>query len=118
VAAVVDQGGTVTYAEVRESSGHAMLDTAALDAVVNGYYRAARRDGKAVKSRITIPVEFRLDGDTERTQSDKSPGQLEKEKRELENAKRMLEEEQRQLQEEIERLKAQQKKQQEEHPGE
>ena len=111
VAAAIDGGGSVTYAEVRSSSGNAMLDSAALDAVIRGYYKAARRDGKAVESRITIPVEFRLGGNAERYQSDKTPEQLMREKQELEKAKEMLEDEERRLQEEIRILKEKQNNQ-------
>lgn len=52
--------GEVTTARVAESSGYAMLDTAARDAVRNWQFAPATRDGRPVAGQIDVPIEFRL----------------------------------------------------------
>jgi TonB family protein len=108
VAAWIDDKGYVVYAEVSKGSGFGMLDSAALDAVVAGDFKAAKRGGSPVPSRVSIPVEFRLRRESDEYDSAKSAEQLEKEREELLRAKEMLEAEQRQLEEELRRLREQQ----------
>ncbi|MGO9308807.1 MAG: energy transducer TonB [Spirochaetia bacterium] len=60
VAATVDATGAVTTTEVLVSSGHASLDTAALEAVRRALFAPALQGGKPVSSRIVIPIRFRL----------------------------------------------------------
>jgi len=109
IAAWIDDKGYVLYAEVTTSSGHEVLDEAALASVVDGYFRAAKRNGHPVASRVSIPVEFRLHRDEDEYDAVKSPEQLMQERDELRRAREMLEEEQRKLEEEIRLLKEQQR---------
>jgi TonB family protein len=111
VNAWIDAMGYVSYATVITSSGYAILDSAALKAVVNGYFSPARRDGAAVASRVSIPVEFRLHREEDDYDAVKSSEELLREKQELQRAKEMLEEETRALEEELRRLREQQEKQ-------
>jgi TonB family protein len=108
VAAWIDAKGYVVYAEVSKGSGYGMLDSAALHAVVAGDFKAAKRGGSPVASRVSIPVEFRLRRAGDEYDSAKSAEELEKEREELRRAKEMLEAEQRQLEEELRLLREQQ----------
>ncbi len=110
VSAWIDAKGYVVYAVVTEGSGHGMLDSAALNAVVGGDFKAAKRDGKNVASRVTVPVEFRLRRMQDEYDAGKTPEELQKEKEELQRAKDMLEAEQRKLEEELRLLREQQNK--------
>ena len=47
---------------VKSSSGHPMLDEAALSAVKNWRFRPATQAGNPVSSSIEVPIRFRLDG--------------------------------------------------------
>jgi protein TonB len=58
----VDETGRVTAARIETSSGHALLDEAALAALREWCYRPARRGGVPVATTIRVPVEFRLEG--------------------------------------------------------
>ncbi len=109
IAAWIDRQGYVPYAEVHESSGHRFLDSIALRAVVRGDFRAAQRNGRTVGSRVTIPVEFRLQRDEDQYDAVKSEEQLRQEAEELRRARQMIEEERIRLEEEIRRLKQRQK---------
>jgi len=60
VSAMVDVSGAVTSAEVLASSGHELLDQAALDAVRRAVFAPALREGKPVPCRIVIPIRFQL----------------------------------------------------------
>ena len=108
VNAAIDDNGNVVFGEVETSSGYRTLDSAALAAVKDGYFLAAQRDGKRVPSRLTIPVEFRLDPNN--TNVDATEEELQQEKNDLVKQKKMLEEEQRKLDEELQKLKDGQKK--------
>lgn len=110
VSAWIDAKGYVVYAVVTEGSGHGMLDSAALNAVVGGDFKAAKRNGKNVASRVTVPVEFRLRRMQDEYDAGKTPEELQKEKEELRRAKEMLEAEQRKLEEELRLLREQQNK--------
>ncbi|MDT8323389.1 MAG: energy transducer TonB [Bacteroidota bacterium] len=105
IAVWIDERGYAVYGELRESSGHALLDSLALRAVRRGNFKAARRAGKNVASRVSIPVEFRLRRDEENYDATKSGEQLQQEAEELRRAKQMLEEERLRLEEELRRLK-------------
>ena len=109
IAAWVDDKGYVTYARVASSAGHASLDSAALNAVLQGDFKPAQRAGKTVASRVSIPVEFRVRRDTEDYDAPKSEEALRQEAEELRRARRMLEQEQRALEEELRRMKEQRK---------
>ncbi|MCB2203644.1 energy transducer TonB [bacterium] len=117
VAVWIDAKGAPAYGELRESSGHAVLDSIALRAVRRGIYKAARREGTNVASRVSIPVEFRLRRDEDHYDATKSGEQLEQESEELRRARDMLHEEQQRLEaerksleEELKRLRAEKKK--------
>ncbi len=60
VAAVVDESGKVTSAEVLSSSGHGSLDQAAVEAVRRAAFDPALQDGRPIACRIVIPVRFKL----------------------------------------------------------
>jgi len=105
VAAWVDRRGAVTYAEVSGSSGFTPLDSIALEAVLQGYFKAAQRNGRPVGTRVSIPVEFRLRRDEDEYDAIKSSEQLQQEAQELRRAREMYEEEQRRIEEEIRQLK-------------
>ena len=60
VSATVDERGTVTSAEVLLSSGSAMLDRAAVEAVRRAVFAPARRGGLPVACRIVVPIRFQL----------------------------------------------------------
>ncbi len=110
VAAWIDAKGFVPYAEVQKGSGHPDLDTEALRAVLDGDFKPAWRDGKPCASRVSVPVEFRLQRSRDEYDAVKSDEQLQQESDELRRARQMLEEEQRQLEEEIRRMKEESEK--------
>ncbi len=56
----VDSTGQVTRVEVVQSSGHASLDQAAVDAVQRWHGQPARRFGKSISSKEVLPIRFRL----------------------------------------------------------
>ncbi|MBI4616586.1 MAG: energy transducer TonB [Planctomycetes bacterium] len=58
---VVTVSGEVRRARVLESSGHLVLDEAALQAVVSWRFRPATSDGVPFESKVEIPVVFRLE---------------------------------------------------------
>ena len=60
IAALIDESGVVTSAEVSSSSGHSVLDEAALVTVRQTLFNPARQDGRAVACRVIIPVRFQL----------------------------------------------------------
>ncbi|RDD63028.1 energy transducer TonB [Ferruginivarius sediminum] len=55
--------GTVKAVEVRESSGYAALDRAALDAVRGWRFSPASEDGTSVADKVSVPVRFALRDD-------------------------------------------------------
>ena len=61
VHAVVAASGECTRAELRRSSGHAILDEAALRAVRAWRFVPAMRDGRPVTAGVEIPIVFRLE---------------------------------------------------------
>jgi protein TonB len=60
VEAVVDERGVPTGVRIKESSGHSLLDEAAVAAVKKWRFLPARSGGKAVAARVVAPIEFRL----------------------------------------------------------
>jgi protein TonB len=56
----VAAAGTVLNAEVERSSGHPILDRAALKSVANWRFQPARRGPLAVESMVLIPIPFTL----------------------------------------------------------
>ena len=60
LAITVGPGGSAVAVAVVESSGHAILDEAAIGAAERGRFRPARRDGRAVSGDVALPFEFRL----------------------------------------------------------
>lgn len=57
----VSAEGSATSVRLRQSSGHARLDEAALATVKGWRFIPARRGGEAVVAEVIVPVEFRLD---------------------------------------------------------
>jgi len=62
VGAVVDAYGRAASVEVRTSSGHPMLDEAALEAVRAARFRPYLVDGIARAVMVLVPIEFGLNG--------------------------------------------------------
>jgi periplasmic protein TonB len=60
ISALVDDTGVVVSAEIMASSGHPVLDQAALDAVRLTVFTPARQSGKAIVCRVIIPIRFQL----------------------------------------------------------
>ncbi|MBI5381332.1 MAG: energy transducer TonB [Opitutae bacterium] len=57
VVCVIDEDGKVMQADVSKST-NGELDKSALEAVKGWSFKPAKKDGKAVKVRITIPMRF------------------------------------------------------------
>jgi periplasmic protein TonB len=58
---LVDEGGKVGELRVARSSGHHLLDTAALNGVRHWRFEPGRRDGVEIAMWVQIPVRFVLD---------------------------------------------------------
>ena len=56
--------GTPSAIEVIKTSGHEILDRAAVKAVRNWQFQPAKKGEKPVKASVNLPVEFRLGGHT------------------------------------------------------
>jgi protein TonB len=56
----VTLAGEVEAIEIAESSGHSLLDRAALDCVRDWIFLPGRRNGEPVATSVRIPVEFEL----------------------------------------------------------
>lgn len=56
--------GRAAQVEVKQSSGHRVLDKAALAAVKDWHFRPARRAGRPVTATVDVPISFRLDDDS------------------------------------------------------
>jgi len=61
VHATVAASGECTRAELRRSSGHEILDEAALRAVRGWRFVPAMRDGRPIEAGVDIPIVFRLE---------------------------------------------------------
>lgn len=57
----VSADGTALAVEVRQSSGHARLDTSALDAVQRWRFIPARQGETAIESWVAVPIAFKLE---------------------------------------------------------
>jgi protein TonB len=57
----IDVRGTVTRVDVLRSSGHELLDHAAIDALMRWRFLPARNDGRAVACRVPHWITFRLE---------------------------------------------------------
>jgi protein TonB len=60
ISALVDKAGMVVSAEITSSSGHAVLDQAALEAVRQTSFLPARQDGASIECRVVVPIRFQL----------------------------------------------------------
>lgn len=60
VAATVDANGAVTATSIRQSSGHAALDQAALDAVSKWKFKPGVRGGRRAASTCVVPFNFEV----------------------------------------------------------
>ena len=60
VRAEIDESGDPLEPSVWRSSGHPLLDRAALEAVRRWRFKPAERNGKPVGAVVQIPVSFRL----------------------------------------------------------
>jgi protein TonB len=60
VRARLSETGEVLEVALHASSGHRLLDRAALDAVGDWAFQPARRDGRAVLGLVEVPVHFEL----------------------------------------------------------
>jgi protein TonB len=56
----VDADGGVASVSVATSSGHALLDRAAREAVESWRFEPGRRDGRAEARPLEVPIRFRL----------------------------------------------------------
>ncbi|WP_082910637.1 energy transducer TonB [Magnetospirillum moscoviense] len=56
----IDEAGQTCHVAVRDSSGHAVLDEAALETVRQWRFSPARQGGRAVASAIDVPIRFSL----------------------------------------------------------
>ncbi|CAA7611397.1 putative TonB family protein [Magnetospirillum sp. LM-5] len=56
----IDETGQTCHVAVRDSSGHAVLDEAALETVRQWRFSPARQGGRAVASAIDVPIRFSL----------------------------------------------------------
>ena len=57
VLCIIDENGKVINATVSKST-NSQLDDSALDAVQRWSFKPAKKDGKAVKVRVTVPIRF------------------------------------------------------------
>lgn len=60
VSVVIDENGDVISSKVAKSSNKA-FDSFALDAINKWKFKPAKKDGKAVKVKVTIPFRFSID---------------------------------------------------------
>ena len=60
VTVTVDERGIVTEARVKESSGHASLDKAALDAAKRWKFKPGIKDGRKAVMTAVIPFNFKV----------------------------------------------------------
>jgi TonB family protein len=105
VRAAIDARGEVTYAIVTKRCAWPALDSAALRAVAEARFIPARRDGREVAARLTIPVQFSTATPGQVYDVEKTTEELRDETRQLEKAKRGAADEQKAIEEEIRRLK-------------
>lgn len=73
VKASVDEKGNVVAVKVMKGV-HALLDSAAVRAVRDTPFSPGMHEGKAVKSEVTIPIKFELQGSEKSRQKSKGAG--------------------------------------------
>lgn len=61
LAVEIDRDGQVTSVAVARSSGHELLDRAAIEVVRTWTFTPATDDGRPVASRLELPIRFRID---------------------------------------------------------
>lgn len=65
IAVVVERDGSIQHTAVIETSGHGILDDAAMDWLKKGYYESpAKLDGQPVRVLSYFPIRFRLPSGT------------------------------------------------------
>ncbi len=57
---IVDENGQVTTVKILESSGYNLMDQSAMTAVRQWKFKPEQRDGRYVKSRLQLPVVFKI----------------------------------------------------------
>lgn len=62
----VDTKGKVVVAKVKESSGHTLLDQAAIEAAKKFEFSSGKKDGEAVNTLMVIPFKFSLTKDCDK----------------------------------------------------
>jgi len=62
IKALVDVDGSIMAVFIVQSSGHEMLDQAALEAVKKAEFAPARSNDKPVRVWVTVPINFKLSG--------------------------------------------------------
>lgn len=62
VKALVDHDGSICITQILESSGHDLLDNAALSAVQTSTFSPASHEGQPAKVWVSIPIKFKLQG--------------------------------------------------------
>ena len=60
MAVEVNELGCANSVTVKQSSGHAMLDEAAMEAARRWHFRPARKDGRDITASVEIPIRFSL----------------------------------------------------------
>ena len=60
VSCAVDAAGAVSATTVKQSSGHADLDRAAVNAVTKWKFKPATKDGRAIKATCVVPFNFEV----------------------------------------------------------
>ena len=68
IEAIVDRVGSVATATVVVSSGHSLLDRAALSAVKRWTFHPARRRGRAVGATVAVPITYALETESATSQ--------------------------------------------------
>ena len=61
IEATIDENGNVIKTSVKQSIGSG-FDEAAIEAIRKTKFTPGTKDGQAVKTSVTIPVQFKLDG--------------------------------------------------------
>lgn len=62
VRVLVNTAGTVEQVNLRKSSGHSLLDSAALETVKNWRFVPAQRGSRVVSAWVVVPISFSLEG--------------------------------------------------------
>ena len=57
---LVSDDGNAKIVTIANSSGHIILDDAAIDAVKNWKFIPARKNGQNIQANVIVPVEFKI----------------------------------------------------------